>query len=93
MRDTQGNSSLLVREIANELLYMACRELTRYPTLRLGQAILAVDATGILKSPWPELFYEEDPAKATEIFFKQVENSGKRNLTGSINTSFMQKED
>lgn len=70
---------------ANEILCMSYREMERYSDLRLGQAIINVGSHYGLPNPWPELFYEECPVKASEIFYAIVENGGKRKLTGRLN--------
>ena len=49
----------------NELLIQA----SATPRLRLGQSIVNCMTSEELTAPWPELFFEECPLKAMEIFY------------------------
>lgn len=74
----------LTRSRANEILAEASALVVANPSLRLGQAICNVSTSEDWECAWPELFNEEDPAKAADIFYNAVENRGRRELTGSL---------
>lgn len=76
-------------DTANEILKMAYKEMVRYPSLRLGQAIINAAPNGLLEVPWPELFHEECPVEASTLFYARVDSNGKRESTGSVDMSFM----
>ena len=84
----ENSPSAVSQEVANELLYMAYKEMTRYPSLRLGQAIINIMPNSLLPEPWPEMFYQEDPTKAAEIFYSRVDNNGRR--VNETNKQFVQ---
>ncbi|CAM0029721.1 hypothetical protein VPHD148_0153 [Vibrio phage D148] len=83
--------AVLTQQRANEILMLAYEDMERYPDLRLGQAICSVSTRDDWATSWPELFHEECPVKASELFYSIVENSGKRELTGKLDMSFLNK--
>lgn len=83
--------AVLTRQRANEILAEASALLAKHPCLRLGQAICNVSTSDDWPTAWPELFNEEDPVKATEIFYGIVENHGCRELSGKLDMSFLNK--
>lgn len=86
-----NSSSAISRDRANELLAEASALLVQHRDLRLGQAIVNCMLPEENIEPWPDLFFEECPAKATELFYARVEDNGKRKLTGKLDLSFMTK--
>ena len=75
---------------ARELMAHAYKEMVRHSDLRLGQVIYnTMYSYGRVTESWPELFYEECPTRASEIFYSVVEGRGKRELTGSLDMSFL----
>lgn len=76
---------------SNELIAEASALLVKERSLRLGQALVNCMNTDDNPEPWPELFNEESPAKAIEIFYSRVENKGERKLTGKIDMSLLRK--
>ena len=78
MENSSSAVKLISQSSANEILKMAYKEMVRYPNIRLGQAIIQVDTAGCLQSPWRELFYEECPVKASELFYSRVVGNGLR---------------
>lgn len=83
--------AVLTRQRANEILAEASALLAQNPCLRLGQAICNVSTSEDWPTAWPDLFHEEDPVKATEIFYDIVEDHGCRKLSGKLDMPFLNK--
>lgn len=79
-----SSSAVVGRDRANEILAEASALLVEHPCLRFGQAIVNVSTDDDWHCAWPELFNEECPVKASEIFYSIVYNGGKRELRSSL---------